>query len=82
MWTMALSLIPRKAIIPALTAAVVGFAVWWVYDTGVDNGQRELLSEIEGSRAEAVEEKERIDDEIRKLDRDALLERALGAVAD
>lgn len=69
-----------KMMLPILAALAMAAALGWAYKNGVDSGKREIISEIEQARAASVEEKQEIDNEIRTLDGDALLERALGAV--
>ena len=70
----------NRLVFPLVIAAASAAIVFWTYREGVDAGKRGLLLEIEQSRLESIQEKERINDEIRNLPEDELLDRALGAV--
>ena len=75
-----LGLLTSKAMIPIIAALAMAAVIGWAYKNGVDSGKRRIISEIEQAREASVERKQEIDNEIRNLDSDALLERALGAV--
>jgi len=70
---------PRIIIGAALVAGVLA-AFWWVYEEGKDVGKKDVVVEIEKARTESAEEKEKIDEEVRDLDDEELLRRALDAV--
>jgi len=75
-----LSLVNPKLVLGAAAVAAVVGAFIYVYNEGKDAGAKDIVVEIEKQKADSVAEKEKIDEEVRELDDDQLLERALGAV--
>lgn len=60
--------------------AIVVAAITGAFMKGYQSGEKNVLVDIMKSRAESAEEKQEIDNEVKELDRDELLDRALDFV--
>ena len=61
------------AVAAASVAAFAGYT-WYIYEKGVGDGKAEIREEIAAARKAAGEERERIDEGIRDLDDDELID--------
>lgn len=67
-----------KQVLPiTLFVGAVITGIWWYGHTQYQEGQRDLLTEIEAARVKSIEEKQAIENEIDLLSDDALRDRAL-----